>query len=96
MIKPATTEDLGETFGRLVEFTKPRRKQLLLVEDNEIESRSLCELLRHENVDIVAVNNGTDAWSQLSNRPFDCVVLDLRLPDMSGFHILERIREHDA
>ncbi|HNK51522.1 MAG TPA: response regulator, partial [Nitrospira sp.] len=66
------------------------------VEDNEIESRSLCELLRHENVDIVAVNNGTDAWSQLSNRPFDCVVLDLRLPDMSGFHILERIREHDA
>ncbi|MCW5793548.1 MAG: HAMP domain-containing protein [Nitrospira sp.] len=96
MIKPATTEDLGETFGRLVEFTKPRRKQLLLVEDNEIESRSLCELLRHENVDIVAVNNGTDAWSQVSNRPFDCVVLDLRLPDMSGFHILERIREHDA
>ncbi|MGC3974466.1 MAG: response regulator [Nitrospira sp.] len=96
MIKPATTEDLGETFGRLVEFTKPRRKQLLLVEDNEIESRSLCELLRHEDVDIVAVNNGTDAWSQLSNRQFDCVVLDLRLPDMSGFHILERIREHEA
>jgi CheY-like chemotaxis protein len=96
MIKPATTEDLGDTFGRLVEFTKPRRKQLLLVEDNEIESRSLCELLRHEDVDIVAVDNGTDAWNQLSNRQFDCVVLDLRLPDMSGFQILERIREHEA
>ncbi|HVG01935.1 MAG TPA: response regulator, partial [Nitrospira sp.] len=96
MIKPTTTEDLGATFGRLVDFTRPRRKQLLLVEDNEIESRSLCELLGHEEVDIVPVNNGTDAWNLLSERHFDCVVLDLRLPDMSGFQILERIREHEA
>ena len=58
MIKPATTEDLGVTFGRLVDFTKPRRKQLLLVEDNEIESRSLCELLSHEEVDIVPQTAG--------------------------------------
>jgi CheY-like chemotaxis protein/HAMP domain-containing protein len=96
MIKPATTEDLGHTFGRLVDFTRTRRKQLLLVEDNEIESRSLCELLGHEEVDIVPVDNGRDAWQLLSERHFDCVVLDLRLPDMSGFQILERIREHEA
>ncbi len=96
MIKPTTTEDLGETFERLVDFTKPRRKQLLLVEDNEIESRSLCELLSHEEVDIVPADNGTRAWDLLSQQHFDCVVLDLRLPDMSGSQILERIREHDA
>jgi CheY-like chemotaxis protein len=96
MIKPTTTENLGETFGRLVDFTKRRRKQLLLVEDNEIESRSLCELLSHEDVDIVPSDNGTEAWNLLSQRHFDCVVLDLRLPDMSGFQILERIREHEG
>ena len=42
------------------------------------------------------MHNGTDAWNLLSQRHFDCVVLDLRLPDMSGFQILERIREHDV
>ncbi|MCC2641420.1 MAG: putative Signal transduction histidine kinase [Nitrospira sp.] len=96
MIKPATTEDLGDTFGRLVDFTRPRRKQLLLVEDNDIESRSLCELLSHEEVDIVPADNGARAWDLISRQHFDCVVLDLRLPDMSGFQILQRIREHEA
>ncbi len=96
MIKPTTTEDLGDTFGRLVDFTRPRHKRLLLVEDNEIERRSLCELLTHDEVDIVPADNGARAWDLLSRQHFDCVVLDLRLPDMSGFQILERIREHEG
>ncbi|MGE0274295.1 MAG: HAMP domain-containing protein [Nitrospiraceae bacterium] len=96
MIKPTTTEALGQTFGRLLDFSKSRRKYLLLVEDNEIERQSLGELLSHEDVEISAVDNGTQAWELLSRRRFDCVVLDLRLPDMSGFQLLERMREQPA
>jgi CheY-like chemotaxis protein len=94
MIKPATAEALGEAFGRLLDFTKPRRKQLLLVEDNEIERQGLSELLGHPEVDIFAADNGERAWEALMQRRFDCVVLDLRLPDMTGFEVLERMREH--
>jgi CheY-like chemotaxis protein/signal transduction histidine kinase/HAMP domain-containing protein len=93
MIKPTTTEMLGKSFGRLLDFTRSRQKQLLLVEDNEIERQGLCELLRHPDVEISAVDNGAQAWRLLSERRFDCAVLDLRLPDMSGFHLLERMRE---
>jgi HAMP domain-containing protein/CheY-like chemotaxis protein/signal transduction histidine kinase len=94
LLKPTTTEALSETFGRLLDYTKPRRKQLLLVEDNDIERQGLSELLGHQEVDIFAVENGAQAWEALSERSFDCVVLDLRLPDMSGFDVLERMREN--
>jgi len=67
---------------------------LLLVEDNDIERQGLSELLGHQEVDIFAVESGAQAWEALSERSFDCVVLDLRLPDMSGFDVLERMREN--
>ena len=94
LLKPTTTEALSEAFGRLLDYTKPRRKQVLLVEDNDIERQGLSELLDHQEVDIFAVENGAQAWEALSERSFDCVVLDLRLPDMSGFDVLERMREN--
>jgi CheY-like chemotaxis protein len=93
MIKPATMEALGQTFSRLLDFTKPRRKQLLLVEDNAIEQQGLCALLGHPDVEIVTADRGEQAWTELTQRRFDCVVLDLRLPDMTGFQLLERMRE---
>ncbi len=96
MIKPATTEELDATFERLLEYSKRPRKRLLLVEDDELERRSLSELLGHERVDLVPVEDGAAAWEALSREPFDCVVMDLRLPDMSGFDILERMREHES
>ena len=67
MIKPTTTEALSQTFGRLLDFSKSRRKRLLLVEDNEIERQSLGELLSHQDVEISAVDNGTLAAYDASN-----------------------------
>ena len=93
LLKPATTEELGGAFERLLGYTKPRRKQLLLVEDDDIERQGLSELLGHEEVDITMTEDGAHAWEAISQKPFDCVVLDLRLPDMSGFELLERMRQ---
>jgi CheY-like chemotaxis protein len=77
----------------LAAFTQPRRKKLLLVEDDDIERQSLMLLLGHHDVDITTASDGAEACRALTQQPFDCVVLDLRLPDMSGFDILERIRQ---
>jgi len=74
----------------------PRRKRLLVVEDNAAERLSITELLGHDDLDIALADTGEAALAVLREQPFDCVVLDLRLPDMSGFEVLECIRDNPA
>jgi hypothetical protein len=93
MTKPTTTEGLREALGKITDYVKPRRKKLLVVEDNAAERLSITELLGHDDIDIVTVDTGGEAIAMLRELPADCVVLDLRLPDMSGFEVLECIRD---
>jgi CheY-like chemotaxis protein len=95
MTKPTTTEGLEEALGKITDYVKPRRKKLLVVEDNAAEQLSITELLGHDDIDIITVETGGEAIELLRETPADCVVLDLRLPDMSGFEVLERIRDDD-
>ena len=89
--KPATPGGLELAMSRIKEYTSPRRKRLLVVEDDPGERLSITELLGHDDIDIVTVGTGSEALQSLHEDQFDCVVLDLRLPDMSGFEVLERI-----
>ncbi len=91
--KPTSPDDLESALSRIKEYAAPRRKRLLIVEDNPAEQLSIRELLGYEDIDVVVAATGADALEQVAKESFDCVVLDLRLPDMSGFDILERIRD---
>jgi HAMP domain-containing protein/CheY-like chemotaxis protein/signal transduction histidine kinase len=90
--KPTTREGIEEALSRIKEFAEPRRKRLLVVEDNQAEQMSIRELLGHDDIEIVNAETGGEALSRLRQESCDCVVLDLRLPDMSGFEVLERMR----
>jgi CheY-like chemotaxis protein len=81
---------------RIKEYTTPRRKRLLVVEDNPAEQLSIRELLGYDDIDVSIAASGKDALTMLEMQPYDCVVLDLRLPDMSGFDVLERLRDTPA
>jgi len=91
--KPSTTEDLEAALSRIRKYSQSRRKRLLVVEDNAAEQLSICELLGHEDIDIDVVDSGAGALKSLEQFSYDCIVLDLRLPDMTGFEILERLRD---
>jgi CheY-like chemotaxis protein len=91
--KPTTTEGLESALDRIKEYSKPRRKHLLVVEDNPAEQLSIRELLGHDDIDVSIAATGAEALSAVKAQLFDCVVLDLRLPDMSGFDVLERLRD---
>ncbi|HXM24342.1 MAG TPA: HAMP domain-containing protein [Terriglobales bacterium] len=91
--KPTTPEGLGAALTRIKEYTTPRRKRLLVIEDNPAEQLSIRELLGYDDIDVSVAASGSEALATLSERPFDCAVLDLRLPDMSGFDVLERLRD---
>jgi HAMP domain-containing protein/CheY-like chemotaxis protein/signal transduction histidine kinase len=92
LVKPATTEGLEQCFDRIKNFVVPRVKRLLIVEDDEIERKSIVELLSHDDIEIATAATGTEALNTLLDRPFDCCVLDLRLPDMTGFDLLEKLQ----
>jgi HAMP domain-containing protein/CheY-like chemotaxis protein/signal transduction histidine kinase len=90
--KPTTTEGLEAALSRIKSFTTPRRKRLLVVEDDAAERLSIEELLGDHDIDIVSASTGAEALAAMRSEPPDCAVLDLRLPDMTGFQVLEQLR----
>jgi HAMP domain-containing protein/CheY-like chemotaxis protein len=89
--KPTTPQGLEAALNRIKEYTKPRRKRLLVVEDNPAEQLSIRELLGYDDIDVDVAATGAEALQLLNQEQFDCAVLDLRLPDMTGFEVLERL-----
>ncbi|HEU4983210.1 MAG TPA: HAMP domain-containing protein [Acidobacteriaceae bacterium] len=93
LTKPANAEGLDAAITRIKQYAAPRRKRLLVVEDNPAEQLSIRTLLGGDDIDITIIDTGAEALASIAEQPYDCVVLDLRLPDMSGFEVLERLRE---
>ncbi|HKF97958.1 MAG TPA: response regulator, partial [Steroidobacteraceae bacterium] len=93
--KSVTTEGLEEALERLKSFTANHVRRLLVVEDDPAEQLSVRELLGHTDVEIVAAGTGAEALAVMREGSFDCVVLDLRLPDMSGFELLAQVQADD-
>ncbi len=91
--KPTTPEGLEAALTHIKEYSAPRRKRLLVVEDNPAEQMSIRELLGYDDIDVTVVATGAEAIGIVQQQAFDCVVLDLRLPDISGFDVLERFRD---
>jgi HAMP domain-containing protein/CheY-like chemotaxis protein/signal transduction histidine kinase len=94
--KPTTTEGVKAAIGRIKEYATPRRKRLLVVEDNPAEQLSIRELLGYDDIVIDTAATGKEALTSLRDQQYDCVVLDLRLPDMTGFEVLEEIKRDDT
>ena len=94
--KPTTTEGVDEALSRIKEYSQAPRRRLLVVEDDPSEQMSIRELLAHDDIEIITTDTGKEALRTLREQPCDCVVLDLRLPDMSGFEVLESIRTDGA
>ena len=91
--KPATRESLDETFNRIEGLIRKTMQTILLVEDNEAMRLGIRQLIGDEHVRIVEVDSGTEALERVENESFDCMILDLGLPDMTGYDLLKKIEE---
>jgi HAMP domain-containing protein/CheY-like chemotaxis protein/signal transduction histidine kinase len=90
--KPTTPQGLSEALARIKAYAQAPRRRLLVVEDNEAEQKSIGALLDHSDIEIVTATTGAEALTLMGQTNCDCVVLDLSLPDMSGFEVLEKMR----
>jgi HAMP domain-containing protein/CheY-like chemotaxis protein/signal transduction histidine kinase len=93
--KPTTREGLASAIDRIRDYARPRRKRLLVVEDEPAQQLSIQTLLDYTDIDVDVVSTGHDALAAIGNEKYDCIVLDLRLPDMTGFELLEQLSESD-
>jgi HAMP domain-containing protein/CheY-like chemotaxis protein/signal transduction histidine kinase len=90
--KPVAAEALEAGLREVHAFVDKRVKQLLVVEDDPVQSQAISDLIGDVDVETTAVSSGDAALQTLAQKPFDCVVLDLRLPGMSGFELIEKIK----
>jgi len=91
--KPLTNEDLSTAFDQIDQFAEGGPRKLLLVEDDEVQRMSVVELIGNGDVYTTAVETGQEALTKLANEAFDCMVLDLKLPDMTGFELIDKLQK---
>jgi len=93
--KPTTREDLKAVFGRFEEKLAQKVKRILLVEDDARQRESVSRLIEDADIEITAVEFGEQALELLRTTVFDCMIIDLKLPDMDGHQLLERMARED-
>ncbi|KOR82085.1 response regulator [Paenibacillus solani] len=93
--KPSSREALEDAFTHIESYAEKSMKHLLIVEDDDIQRNSIIELIGHDDVSITAVSTGAEALRELHKQRYDCMVLDLMLTDMTGFELLDQIRDDE-
>jgi PAS domain S-box-containing protein len=95
LTKPVKKSDLDEVFRKLESTFSKRVKDLLVVEDDSRLRKSIVKLIGNSDVRAEEASTGEETIHILKSKPFDCMILDIGLPDMSGFDLLEKLEAMD-
>ncbi|MBN9120707.1 MAG: response regulator [Planctomycetes bacterium] len=96
MLKPVKREQLTEALQRLETRLEQRLRRVLIVEDDPVQLDSLRKLLGTQEVETVGAGTAAECLERLKGETFDCMVLDLTLPDASGYSLLETLSREDT
>jgi CheY-like chemotaxis protein/CHASE3 domain sensor protein len=95
LTKPVTVEKIRSALGRIESMISKNLRRVLLIEDDERQNKAVAELISGKDIEVVSVKTGKAAVEQLKTKGFDCIILDLTLPDVSGFDLLSEISSLD-
>lgn len=93
LTKPISAEELDEAFSKFESIIDKSVKDLLIIEDDDVVRKQIIEIIGREDVEPIGAGTGAEAFKLLKEHKFDCIVLDLGLPDISGFELLKKIEE---
>ncbi|WP_339406081.1 response regulator [Pseudomonas helleri] len=94
-VKPTTREELKNVFARLEAKLTQKVKRVLLVEDDDLQRDSIARLIGDDDIEITAVGFAQEALDLLRSNIYDCMIIDLKLPDMLGGDLLKRMSTED-
>jgi HAMP domain-containing protein/CheY-like chemotaxis protein/signal transduction histidine kinase len=94
--KPASEDALTQAFDNLLGFAGAAARNVLVVEDDVTQLSAMASLIQAGEVTVTAVSTGSQALGALDQAKFDCVIVDLGLPDMDGLTLIERVKQHPA
>ncbi|WP_223502551.1 response regulator [Pseudomonas sp. BF-R-24] len=95
VVKPTTREELKDVFARLEAKLTQKVKRVLLVEDDDVQRASIARLIGDDDIEITGVGLAQEALDLLRSSVFDCMIIDLKLPDMLGNDLLKRMSTED-
>ena len=96
LLKPVKRNDIAKSLAQVQARLSQKAGRVLIVEDDSVQQDSLIKLLRSQDVETVGVSTATECLEKLKSNTFDCMVLDLSLPDASGYSLLETLSNEDA
>ena len=96
LTKPVSMEDINRVFGKIEQMITRKVKKLLLVEDNEKQRESIVQLLEGHDIEITSVCTGAAAYQHLQTGRYQCMILDIMLPDMPGAELLDKVRGDES
>jgi HAMP domain-containing protein/CheY-like chemotaxis protein/signal transduction histidine kinase len=94
--KPASEDALTQAFDNLLGFADAASRNVLVVEDDVTQLSAMANLIGSGEVTVTAVSTGAQALAALDEAKFECVIVDLGLPDVDGLTLIERIKQHPA
>ncbi|MBX6404455.1 response regulator [Pseudomonas syringae group genomosp. 3] len=94
-VKPTTREELKDVFAKLEAKLTQKVKRILLVEDDDLQRDSIARLIGDDDIEITAVGFAQQALDLLRDHIYDCMIIDLKLPDMLGNELLKRMSTED-
>ncbi len=96
LTKPVSMQKLEQVFRKIDTMISKPQKNLLIIENDEVQKNAMVELLEGKDIFITTAATGKEANEHLKSGIFDCIVLDLGLPDMSGVELLAEIKNNEA
>lgn len=95
-LKPIQREQLVEVLHKLENTLSQGVRRVLIVEDDLVQREAMSKLLTSHDVETVTAGTAAECLELLKNETFDCMVLDLSLPDASGYSLLETLSQEGA
>jgi len=93
LIKPVSENQLQDVLAKISDISRSEVKTILIIEDDQGNRKATTNLLENSGIEITSVDSGQTGCTEILSNKYDCVILDLGLPDMSGFDVLKKVSE---